>query len=109
MLGDDEDDDPLFSDQDDEIVDVQPRVFEVEVALDAVQDLVVDLAPAAQLDHAAALGVEKLAAQPLVGLRPLLDLAVVLVVEARREAVWRKSVGAAHALGGVVAHPVLAG
>ena len=44
----------------------------------------------AQLDDRVALGVEQLAPQPLIGLRALLDRAVVPVVEARREAVARK-------------------
>ena len=55
------------------------------------------------------LGVEQLAPQPLVVLRALLDLAVVLVVEACSEAAGAEAVGAAHALGRVLAHPVLAG
>ena len=71
--------------------------------------VVVDPPLAPQLDHRVALGVEQLAPQPLVALRALLDLTVVLVVEARREAARAEAVGAAHALGRVVAHPVLAG
>ena len=54
--------------------DVEPGVLEVEVALHAVHDRVVDAPLAAQLLDGVALGVEQLAAQPLVVLRPLLDL-----------------------------------
>ena len=46
--------------------------------------------------------------RPLVGVGLLVDRPVVLVVEARREAPDAEVVHAAHAVGGVVAHPVLA-
>ena len=54
--------------------DVEPGVLEIEVALDAVHDGVVDAALPPQLDDRAPLGVEQLAPQPLVVLRALLDL-----------------------------------
>src|SRR5262245_45286574 len=66
--------------------DLQPGVLEVEVALDAVHDLVVDAPAVAQADDLRALGLEHLAAQALVVLRALLQAPVVGVVEARREA-----------------------
>ena len=50
--------------------DLEARVLEVEVALDAAHDLVVDLAHVAQADDLGALGLEHLAPQALVGLGP---------------------------------------
>jgi len=72
------------------------------------RDLVVDLAHVAQADDLRALGLEDLAPQALVGVGLLVDRPVVLVVEARREAPDAEVVHPAHAVGGVVAHPVLA-
>src|SRR3954464_4793843 len=86
---------------------LEARVLEVEVALDAAHDLVVDLAHVAQADDLGALGLEHLAAQALVGLGLPVDRAVVVLVEARREAPDAEVVEAAHAVGGVVADPVL--
>src|SRR3954464_410123 len=87
--------------------DLEARVLEVEVALEAAHDLVVDLADVAQADDLRALGLEHLAPQALVGVGLLVDRSVVVIVEARREAPDAKVVHAAHAVGGVVAHPVL--
>jgi UDP-N-acetylglucosamine 2-epimerase (non-hydrolysing) len=55
--------------------------LEVEVAPDVVGDVAADLAGTAQLGHRVALGIEQLAAQPLVRLRLLLDRPVCPVVE----------------------------
>ena len=52
---------------------------------------------------------EQLSPKPLEVLGAQLDRAVVAVVEAGPEAVGPEAVEAAHALGGVVAHPVLDG
>src|SRR6185436_19846378 len=60
-----------------------------------------------ELEQRLALCVEQLPAEPLVVERAALDRAVVAVVEARLEAVRPEPVGAAHPLGGVLAHPVL--
>src|SRR5439155_13656371 len=76
--------------------DIEAGVLEVEIALDKVHDVVVDSPLTPQLDDRSALGVEQLAAQPLVVLRPLLDRAVVLGVEARREAALAETVQAPH-------------
>src|SRR5436190_15802417 len=88
--------------------DVEPGVLEIEVTLDEVHHVVVDPSHAPELDDRSPLGVEKLAAKSLVVLRLLLDGAVVLLVETGRETVPAEAVQAAHSLGGVVAHPVLA-
>ena len=56
-------------------------------------------------DHRLALGLEQLAAQPLVLLRALLDAVVVHALVARAEAVGAEAVLAARALGRVLAHP----
>src|SRR6266542_3344985 len=78
-------------------LDVEPRVLEVEIALDAVHHLVVDPSLAAQLDDRLTLGVEQLAAQPLVVQGTLLDHPVVLVVEAGPEAALAELVEAEQA------------
>src|SRR2546428_12286654 len=88
--------------------DVEARILEIEVALDNVHHVVVDLSLPPELDDRSPLGVEELAAQSLVVLRPLLDRAVVVRVEAGREAALAESIQAAQALGRVLAHPVLA-
>src|SRR3954447_11232216 len=86
---------------------LEPRVLEVEVALEAAHDLVVDLPHVAQADDLRALGLEHLAPQALVGVGLLVDRSVVVVVEARREAPDAEVVQAAHAVRAVVAHPIL--
>ena len=53
--------------------DVEAGVLEIEVALDEVHHVVVDPSLAPELDDRSPLGVEELAAQSLVVLRPLLD------------------------------------
>ena len=58
-------------------------------------------------DDLGALGLQDLAAQALVGLRALLDVAVVVVVEPRLEAADAELVAAAHAVGAGLAHPLL--
>ena len=65
--------------------DLEPLVLEVELALERVQDLVGDRAVVAQLDELAALRVEHLAHDALVGERPLVEV-LVLVVEPRPRA-----------------------
>src|SRR5262249_61058203 len=60
------------------LLDGQPCVLEVDVAGHPSHDIVVDLALSAQLENGCPLRVEELAQQPLVGLRPLLDRAVVV-------------------------------
>src|SRR5439155_18542473 len=57
-------------------LDLEPRVLEIQVSLDPVHSLIVDRPLAPQPVHLAALGVEDHPAQPLVGLRALLDRAV---------------------------------
>src|SRR5206468_12825814 len=89
------------------LIDVETRVFEIEVAAHAIDDVAADLARAAEPGHRVSLGVEQLAAQPLVRLRLLLDRAVRPLIEPGREAVAAEVVEAAHPLGAVVAHPVL--
>ena len=60
-------------------LDLEAGVLEVEVSLDAVHHIVADHALVAELDDGAALGLEQLAHQPLVGkgavLVAVLDLA----------------------------------
>src|SRR5439155_6675557 len=88
-------------------LDLQARVLEVEVALDAVHRLVVDPPLAAQLDDRLALGVQDLSPQPLPGQRLLLDAAVVVAVEAGGEAAPAELVLSAHPLQAGLAHPLL--
>src|SRR5438105_7980742 len=64
-------------------LDLEARVFQVEVSGDSVHDQVVDAALAAQLDDGVPLGVQKLATEALVGERLLLERPVVAVVEPR--------------------------
>src|SRR5262249_22638985 len=86
---------------------VEPHVLEVEVALDSVHDLVADPAAVAELDDRAPLGLEQLAAEPLVALGLLLEGAVVGVVEAGREPRAAEGVEAPKPLGRVGPYPVL--
>src|SRR5689334_10523648 len=78
---------------------VEPGVLEVEVALNAVHDRVADPPLPAEIDHGGSLGVQELAAQPLVVLRALLDRAVVRLVETGSEPVLAEAIGAAQPLG----------
>src|SRR5579864_6024395 len=89
--------------------DVEARILEIEVALDDVHHVVVDPSLAPEVDDRAPLRVEQLAAQPLIVLRLLLDRAVILSVEPGAETGLPEPVEVAHALGGGVANPVLAG
>ena len=89
--------------------DIEPGVFEVEIALDAVHDVVVDAALAAEVDDCLSFGVEHFASQALVVLGLLLDAAVVFTVEARGEAIATEDVGAAHPLERLLSDPILAG
>jgi len=59
--------------------DLQVRVFEVEVALDAAHDLVPDLALAPQAQYGFALRLQKLAPEALEGRRACLEVLVVAV------------------------------
>src|SRR5918998_5409696 len=65
--------------------DLQARLFEVEVALDAVHHLVADAALVAKSDQGGALRAEQLSRKTLEGGRTVLEAAVVVAVEARRE------------------------
>ena len=87
--------------------DVQALVLEVEVALDAAHDVVVDVAVAPKLAHRLPLRFEELAAQPLVRDGLVLDRPVALRVEARSEPVAPEAVEPAQPLDGVGTHPVL--
>src|SRR4029077_11096817 len=83
---------------------VQPGDLEIEIVLDAAHHLVADLPRVAQLDDRMTLGLQQLATQPLVLERPLLDLAVPVRVDPRREAVDPEPVRTTEALGRVVPH-----
>src|SRR5215211_4155446 len=85
---------------------LQARLFQVEVALDAVHDLIPDAALVAHGDEPQALRPEQLDHQALVGGRAFFD-AVRIAVEAGGETVPAVAVEAANALSRVLAHPVL--
>ena len=85
-------------------LDVESRVLEIEIALEAVHDLLRDAAFVAQRDDRASLGVEQLASRTLILQRLLLDRAVVAVVEPRAKAPLPELVRAAQPLGRVGAH-----
>src|SRR5215207_8993911 len=87
---------------------LETGVLEVEVTLDAVHDVVVDLALVAQADDLGALSLEQLANEALVVDGPCVDRAVVLVVEARREPPDAEVVHRTDALRRFLAHPLLA-
>src|SRR5439155_16922613 len=70
---------------------IQPGGLEVDVALHALDDVVVDDALVAEPEQRRLLGGEQLAHHALVRLGLLLDRAVVLVVEARAEPVGAKA------------------
>src|ERR687894_1495945 len=85
---------------------LQARLFEVEVTLDAVHDLVADTTLVAKLDQGRALRPEELPREALVGGGAFLD-PVLVAGEAGAEAAVAVVVEAAHPLGRVLAHPVL--
>jgi hypothetical protein len=74
---------------------VESSVLQVEIALQAVHDLVADDARSSEPHDLGPLGVEELAAQALVVQRALLDRAVVRGVEARRKPIAAEAVQAA--------------
>src|SRR2546428_8722563 len=86
---------------------LEPRLLEVEVALDPVHHRVVDPPDPAQLHDRPPLGLEELAAQPLVVERLALDLAVVSVVEAGGKTAAAEAVEAAQTLGRLGSNPLL--
>ena len=88
--------------------DVEALILEIEIAADTYPDLVADHPASPKLEKSVPLRVEQLATEALVVLRAGLDGAVVPVVEACAKATGPEQVGAAHPLGRVIAHPVLA-
>src|SRR5215211_8826900 len=85
---------------------LQARLFQVEVTLDAVHDLVPDASLVAHCNEPQALRPEQLDHEALVGGRAFFD-AVRIALEAGGEAVTAVAVEAANALSRVLAHPVL--
>src|SRR5215210_5284815 len=85
---------------------LQAGLFQVEVALDAVHDLVPDAALVTHADEPLALRHEQLDHEALVVRRAFFDT-VGIAVEAGSEAVAAVGVEAAHTLLRVLAHPVL--
>src|SRR5215212_9256018 len=85
---------------------LQTGLFKVEVAFDAVHDLVPDAAFVAHADEPLALCHEQLEHEALVVGRSFFD-SVGIAVEAGSEAVAAVGVEVAHALLRVLAHPVL--
>src|SRR4249919_1748491 len=83
---------------------VEPGGLEVEVALHALHDVVVDHALVPQREELGVLGGEELAHHALVGRRALLDGPVVAVVEPGQEAVAPEAQRAPQALGGLGMH-----
>src|SRR4051812_21150528 len=59
---------------------LQARLLQVDLALDAAQDVAGDLAPVAELDERVALGGIDLVHHPLVAQRALLDAAVAVAI-----------------------------
>ncbi len=88
-------------------LDVEPLVLEIEVALHPAHDVVVDAAFQPEPAELLPLGLEQLAAQPLVAQGLVFDRAVALRVEPRPEPVPAEAVQAAHPLGRVRVDPVL--
>src|SRR5262245_15498168 len=88
-------------------LNVEARVLQVEVAAHPEDDVTADHARAAQVGHGRALGVEQLAPQALIRLGLLLDRAVRLLVEARRESVAPEVVEAPQALGRLARSTIL--
>src|SRR4051794_6473490 len=89
--------------------DLQPLVLEVELALDAVHDVVGDGPGVAQLPDGLALRVQHLADQALVGLRAVLEPVVGNPAGARLQPPGAVPVQAAHPLDRVLAGPLLHG
>src|SRR5215207_2634267 len=85
---------------------LQARLFQVEVTLDAVHDLVPDASLVAHCNEPQALRPEQLDHEALVGGRAFFD-AVRIALEAGGETVAAVAVEAANALRRVLAHPVL--
>ncbi len=75
--------------------------------MQAALDVATDHALAAQIHDRSSLGFEQLPAQTLIVERPLLDAAVVVLIEARREPVPTEAVQPAQSLGRVFADPFL--
>jgi hypothetical protein len=90
-------------------LDLEPGVLQVEVPLDAVHHLVADLALVAKQHDLAALGLQQLADQPLVGQRAILGPVVVQLAAAGFQPPAAELVQPPHPLDGVVARPLLAG
>src|SRR4051795_9844141 len=88
--------------------DLEPLVLEVELALDAVHDVVGDRAVVAQPDDRAPLRLEHLADEALVGGRAVLVAVVLDLAGARLEPAAAVVVETGHALDRVVARPLLA-
>src|SRR3954454_20229351 len=89
-------------------LDLEPRVLEVEVALDPVHDVLVDRALVAQRHHGGPLGLERLTTDALVLLRArLVVLAVGPAVEPGAEAPRPVLVQGPHPLDRVVERPLL--
>src|SRR6185312_4280897 len=90
--------------------DLEPRLLEVELVLDAAHDLARDLLAVAQPDERAALRGEDLVHQALVEQRALLEVLLVLdLARADLEPPLAELVQAAHALDRPVARPLLLG
>src|ERR687892_2058690 len=88
-------------------LEVEARVFEVEVALDSAHDSVVDPAAASKLEDRATLGRQELVAEALVVARAGLDRAIALGTEAGAKALAAEVVEPAQSVGGVFQHPLL--
>src|SRR5438552_12230194 len=86
---------------------IQPRVLEIEVALEPKHDVVVDDSVMAQGDDRSAFRFEQLPPQSLIIERTGLDRAVVSAVEPSGIPAAPKSVQAAEPLSRILAHPVL--
>src|SRR5918998_3393528 len=85
---------------------LQTRLFEVEVALDAVHGLVADYALVTQFEKGPALRSQQLPQEALVGGGAFLD-PIFVATEAGAEAVAAVVVEPAHPLGRLLADPVL--
>src|SRR5215217_3980825 len=84
----------------------QARLFEVQVALDAVHSLVADFALIAQFEQGPALRSQQLPQEALVGDGAYLD-PIFVATEAGAEAVAAVVVEPTHPLGRLLAYPVL--
>src|SRR5918992_4538014 len=85
---------------------LQTGLFQVEVALDTVHDLVSDVTLVAHHDEPQALRPEQLGHEALVGGRAYFD-ALGIAVEAGGETVAAVAVEAANTLHRILAHPLL--